>query len=56
MSQINFNFQSIMSNHTKLTDSSKKFLKQFGYFNSKLEHNELFLLQETYSTGDFRKK
>ena len=47
MSHINFNF---LSNNVKGMQSSKKCLKQFEYFKSKLKPNELLFLQETHST------
>ena len=47
MSHINFNF---LSNNVKGMQSSKKCLKQFEYFKSKLKPNGLLFLQETHST------
>lgn len=46
----------VMLNQTMLIDSSKKVLKQFGYFKSKLEYNEILFLQETHFTSNFRRK
>ena len=47
MSHINFNF---LSNNVKGMQSSKKRLKQFEYFKSKLKPNGLFFLQEAHLT------
>ena len=49
-------FNQFMLNQTMLTDSSKKLFIQFGYFKSKLEHNELLFLQDTPFISSFRKK
>ena len=53
MSNINFNF---LSNNVKGMQSSKKRLKQFEYFKSKLKPNGLLFLQETHSTIACEKK
>ena len=53
MSHINFNF---LSNNVKGMQSSKKRLKQFEYFKSKLKPNGLLFLQETHSTIACEKK
>ena len=47
MSHINFNF---LSNNVKGMQSSKKRLKEFEYFKSKLKLNGLHYFQETHST------
>ena len=52
MSHINFNF---LSNNVKGIQSSKKHLKQFEYFESKLKPSGLPFLQETRSTIDCEK-
>ena len=53
MSNINFNF---LSNNVKGMQSSKKRLKQFEYFKSKLKPSGLLFLQEAHSTIDSEKK
>ena len=53
MSHINFNF---LSNNVKGMQSSKKRLKQFEYFKSKLKPSGLLFSQKTHSTIDCEKK
>ena len=53
MSYINFNF---LSNNVKAMQSSKKRLKEFEYFKSKLKSSGLLFLQGTHSTIDCEKK
>ena len=53
MSHINFNF---LSNNVKGMQSSKKRLKQFEYFKSKLKPSGLLFLRETHSTTGCEKK
>ena len=53
MSHINFNF---LSNNVKGIQSSKKRLKQFENFKSKLKPNGLLFSQETHSTIASKKK
>ena len=52
-SHINFNF---LFSNVKGLQSSKKRLKQFEYFKSKLKPNGLLFLQETHSTIACEKK
>ena len=49
-------FNQFMLNQTMLIDSSKKLFIKFGYFKSKLEHNELLFLRDTPFISGFRKK
>ena len=53
MSHINFNF---LSNNVRGMHSSKKPLREFQYFKSKLKPNGFLFLQETHSTIDCEKK
>ena len=53
MSHINFKF---LSKHVQGIQSSKKCLKQFEYFKSKLKPNGLLFLQETHSAIACEKK